>query len=192
MNNFLDTYNQTKEMFDSHLKEYLDSFNYFPQFDEALRYSLNAGGKRLRPVLMIECAKMLGLSIERIMPFAIAIELIHTYSLIHDDLPCMDNDNLRRGKPTNHVVFGEDMAVLAGDGLLNLAIEITIKNAEKDNFENYLKTVNQLFWSAGPEGMIGGQAIDVFNTGEFQSLDELKAMHIKKTGALFLSACIIL
>lgn len=190
MYNFSLKYAETKELFESSLKEYLGSFNYYPPLDGAMQYSLNAGGKRLRPVLMIECSKMLGLSAKRIMPLAIAIELIHTYSLIHDDLPCMDNDDLRRGKPTNHVVFGQDMAVLAGDGLLNLAMEISLNGIEKDNCESYINAIAKLFASAGPEGMIGGQAIDIINTGKFQSLDNLKTMHRKKTGALFTSACL--
>ena len=180
MNTFLDKYNSTKVFFEKKLKEYIKSFDYYPRLDEAMEYSLNAGGKRLRPVLMIECAKMLGLSQDRIIPLAIAIELIHTYSLIHDDLPCMDNDDLRRGKPTNHKVFGEDMAVLAGDGLLNLAMEISLDAIESDNCENYMKAVKLLFASSGPEGMIGGQAIDILNTGKFQASDDLKLMHSKK------------
>ena len=190
MNDFLTTYSAAKQRFEKSLTEYLDSFDHFPKLDEAMKYSLTAGGKRLRPVLMMECAKMLGLDEGRIMPLAIAIEMIHTYSLIHDDLPCMDNDTLRRGKPTNHVIFGEDMAVLAGDGLLNSAFEAAIKGIEKENCENYLAAVRQLFSSSGAEGMVGGQAIDIASTGNFQSLAELKTMHSKKTGALFMSACL--
>ena len=190
MSDFLNTYNSTKEIFEKNIEKYLESFNHFKKLDDAMKYSLNAGGKRLRPVLMIECAKILGLPEKRIMPFAVAIEMIHTYSLIHDDLPCMDNDSLRRGKPTNHVVFGEDMAVLAGDGLLNTAFEIILENIEEDNFVNYFAAVRHLFSSSGAKGMVGGQAIDVENTGNFQDIESLELMHSKKTGALFMSACL--
>ncbi len=190
MSNFLDTYNRTKQEFEKNLQEYLESFDNFPKLDEAMKYSLNAGGKRLRPVLMIECAKILGLEQDKVMPLAIAVEMIHTYSLIHDDLPSMDNDTLRRGKPTNHVVFGEDMAVLAGDGLLNMAFETALNGTPKDNCENYLAAARHLFASAGAAGMVGGQAIDIANTGNFQSLEGLETMHSKKTGALFMSACL--
>jgi len=190
MDEFLRNYNITKGIFEHKLKEYINGFHYYPRLDEAMQYSINAGGKRLRPVLMIECSKMIGLSIDRIIPLAIAIELVHTYSLIHDDLPCMDDDDLRRGKPTNHIVFGEDMSVLAGDGLLNLAMETALGGIESDNCENYIKAVSKLFSSSGPSGMIGGQAIDIINTGKFQSLDDLKLMHSKKTGALFEASCL--
>lgn len=190
MSTFLESYSNTKRIFEDSLKELLDSFDYFEKLDDAMRYSVNAGGKRLRPVLMIECAKMIGLETERIMPLAMAIEMVHTYSLIHDDLPCMDDDALRRGKPTNHKVFGEDMAVLAGDGLLNIAMETALSGLEVGNCENYINAVQKLFSSAGPTGMIGGQAIDIFNIEKFQSLDELKVMHRKKTGALFDASCL--
>jgi len=189
MYNFSENYNTTKSEFDARLNEYLSSFDYYPRLNEAMQYSVDAGGKRLRPVLMIECAKMIGLPTEKIMPLAIAIEMIHTYSLIHDDLPCMDDDDLRRGKPTSHKVFGEDMAVLAGDGLLNLAMETALLGYESEYGDNYINAVKYLFACSGPDGMIGGQVIDIVNTGEFQSLDELKVMHSKKTGALFNACC---
>jgi len=190
MNSFSEKYSLLKTEFEQYLYDFTDSFDYYPPLSEAMKYSLNAGGKRLRPVIMIASAQMLGLDSSRVMPLAAAIECIHTYSLIHDDLPCMDDDSLRRGKPTSHIVFGEDMAVLAGDGLLNLAMETALKSIEKDNCENYLKAVELLFESSGSLGMVGGQAIDVKNTGSFQTLEELKNMHSKKTGALFLASCL--
>ncbi len=190
MYNFVDDYNQTKNIFESNLKKFIDTFNYYPRLGEAMKYSLNAGGKRLRPVLMLRCAELVGLPEANIMPLAISIELIHTYSLIHDDLPCMDDDDLRRGKPTNHIVFGEDMAVLAGDGLLNLAMETALSGLNSDNCKNYINGVKMLFSSSGSDGMIGGQAIDILNTGKFQSIEELKVMHSKKTGALFTASCL--
>lgn len=189
MYNFNKDYNDTKKRFESYLNEFLSSMDYYPRLNEAIQYSINAGGKRLRPVLMMQCAKMLGLSIDAIMPMAIAIEMIHTYSLIHDDLPCMDDDDLRRGKPTNHKVFGEDIAVLAGDGLLNLAMETALSGYSITYGENYVKAVKYLFECSGPSGMIGGQVIDIEHTGKFQSLENLKIMHRKKTGALFNACC---
>lgn len=189
MDNFLQSYNSTKELFEKRLSEYISRMGFYPQLNDAMAYSLKAGGKRLRPVLMIECAKMLGMSAERIMPLAISTELVHTYSLIHDDLPAMDDDDLRRGKPTNHKVYGEAMAILAGDGLLNLAFENAISHVERDNCENYINAVAMLFSSSGADGMIGGQAMDIENTGKFQSIDELERMHRMKTGALFEACC---
>lgn len=189
MYNFTANYNKTKSEFEKRLNEFLSSMNYYPRLNEAMKYSINAGGKRLRPVLMIESAKMIELSLDKIMPLAIAIEMIHTYSLIHDDLPCMDDDDLRRGKPTNHKVFGEDMAVLAGDGLLNLAMETALSGYNSQHDSNYINAVKYLFACSGSDGMIGGQVIDIEHTGKFQSLDQLKIMHSKKTGALFNACC---
>lgn len=190
MYNFNKDYNDTKSQFETKLSEFISTMDYYPRLNEAMQYSVDAGGKRLRPVLMMQCAKMIGLEINKVLPLALAIEMVHTYSLIHDDLPCMDDDDLRRGKPTNHKVFGEDMAVLAGDGLLNLAMETALSGYESKYGDNYVNAVKYLFNCTGPDGMIGGQVIDIEHTGKFQSLDELKIMHKKKTGALFNACCI--
>ncbi len=154
----------------------------------AMRYSLFAGGKRLRPILMLETAKMCGGDEKAVIPFACAMEMIHTYSLIHDDLPAMDNDNLRRGMPTSHIKFGEATAILAGDALLNKAFEI-VSEAETDNAELALKAVSELAKSSGTEGMIGGQVIDMESEGKDISLDELRYLHLLKTGAIIRSSC---
>ncbi|NLU53453.1 MAG: polyprenyl synthetase family protein [Clostridiaceae bacterium] len=153
---------------------------------ESMKYSLTAGGKRLRPVLSLAVCDMLNLDEEKVLPFACAIELIHTYSLIHDDLPCMDNSDFRRGKPTNHKVFGEAMAVLAGDGLLNLAFEIMLNESIKEeNNSLYCARAAKLIADAsGTKGMIGGQVIDIEAVGKKITYDELCQMHKKKTGAL--------
>lgn len=155
---------------------------------EAMRYSVEAGGKRLRPVIMLMTAKMIGLEERDVMPFACALEMIHTYSLIHDDLPAMDNDDLRRGKPTNHKVFGEAMAILAGDGLLNLAME-TVSGA---NFgvpaDRVLRAVGELFTASGFGGMIGGQVVDIESEGKRISHAEMQKIHLMKTGALIRAA----
>ena len=155
---------------------------------KAMEYSLFAGGKRLRPVLMGEVCKMCGGVIEDTVPFAVALEMIHTYSLIHDDLPAMDNDDLRRGMPTNHIKFGEANAILAGDALLNRAFEITseVKNIPADIV---LKTMHTIAASSGTEGMIGGQIVDIESENKEISLDELKYIHSLKTGAIIRSAC---
>ncbi len=155
---------------------------------EAMEYSVTAGGKRLRPVIMLMTAKLLGLSFENVLPFAAALEMIHTYSLIHDDLPAMDNDDLRRGKPTNHIVYGEAMAILAGDGLLNLAAETVAKASYTVPSERVLKAVSELFTASGAYGMIGGQVVDIESEGKRITLDELKGIHLKKTGMLIRAA----
>lgn len=150
---------------------------------DAMAYSLFAGGKRIRPVLCMSVCEMLGGKKEDVMPFACALEMIHTYSLIHDDLPCMDDDDLRRGKPTNHKVYGEGIAVLAGDALLNCAVETAVRFSELSP-EATLGCVYALFSASGTEGMIGGQVIDLENEGKKTDAKTLETMHLLKTGAL--------
>lgn len=150
---------------------------------KSMLYSATNGGKRFRPVLSVLVAEMLGSSAEKVLPFATAVEMIHTYSLIHDDLPCMDNDDMRRGKPTNHKVFGEDFALLAGDALLTEAFLIIAKNYSENGFL-VGRLVQLLSEAAGIRGMVGGQAIDL-RAGEKQlSQAELTHLHLLKTGAL--------
>ncbi len=153
---------------------------------QAMEYSLLAGGKRLRPVLSLAVCHMLGGDQNMVLPFACALELIHTYSLIHDDLPCMDNDDFRRGKPTNHKVFGEAMAVLSGDGLLNQAYEMMLTDTIKDQEKCLLRARAALIIAkaAGASGMIGGQVVDMESEGKAISYELLCTMHEKKTGAL--------
>ena len=157
----------------------------------AMEYSLMAGGKRVRPMLVLEFAKLCGGSEEAAMPFACAIEMIHTYSLIHDDLPCMDNDDLRRGKPTNHKVYGEATALLAGNGLLTLAFEtaLSAKAIELNGYEKCAQAAKVLALYEGANGMLGGQMIDLESEGKSVSVDHLKEMDNKKTGALMIAAC---
>lgn len=152
----------------------------------SMRYSIEAGGKRLRPVLALAVCELLDGSIHRVMPFACAVEMIHTYSLIHDDLPSMDNDEYRRGKLTNHMVYGEAMAILAGDALLNLAFETMLKAAVSNTkaLEENVKAMKIIASSSGAEGMIGGQVIDLESEGKSISSDLLERMHKRKTGAL--------
>ncbi len=156
----------------------------------SMKYSLLAGGKRIRPVLTLSICEGLGGNPNEALKIACAIEMIHTYSLIHDDLPSMDNDDMRRGKPTNHKVFGEANAILAGDALLNYAFECIFNAITENNFEKRYILAGQLISGAsGPSGMIGGQIIDIAKEGRSMSLEELIGMHEKKTGALIEAAC---
>lgn len=153
---------------------------------KAMKYSAMAGGKRLRPVLALAVAGMLGGREEDVLPYACAIEMIHTYSLIHDDLPAMDNDDYRRGRLTNHKVFGEAMAVLAGDGLLNLAFETMLNYSSKAGGDSLarIRAMAIIAESAGTKGMIGGQIVDLESEGKDISESTLEYMHRCKTGAL--------
>jgi geranylgeranyl diphosphate synthase type II len=148
--------------------------------DEAMRYSLLAGGKRVRPVLTLATARAIGAEPERFLPVAAAIELIHTYSLIHDDLPAMDDDELRRGQPTSHVKFGEDVAILAGDGLFAEAIRIFCEQPGEPSL--VLEALRELAAATGVGGMVGGQYVDV--TGPEHDAEGLRALHALKTGGL--------
>jgi len=152
----------------------------------AMKYSLMAGGKRLRPVLALAVCEMLDGNRNEILPYACAIEMIHTYSLIHDDLPAMDNDDYRRGVPTNHKVFGEAMAILAGDALLNGAYELMLAASVSDsgNRDARLRAIHIIAQAAGVDGMICGQVVDMESEGKKIDKDTLEYMHRCKTGAL--------
>jgi geranylgeranyl diphosphate synthase, type II len=163
---------------------YLESLRFAAEpgttrLEEAMRYSLLAGGKRIRPVLALATAEALGRAVDDVLPLAAAIEMIHTYSLIHDDLPAMDDDGLRRGKPTCHVAFGEDVAILAGDGLFAEALRLTLTE-QRGEPAHVLAAVREIVSAAGVQGMVGGQFLDV--AGD-RALD-LRRLHELKTGAL--------
>ncbi len=156
---------------------------------DAMRYSLLAGGKRIRPVLTLEACRLCGGTAEDALPFACAVEMVHTYSLIHDDLPCMDNDDLRRGRPTNHKVYGEATAVLAGDALLTAAFEVLAgEGAALLPPERVMEAVSYLAEAAGVRGMVGGQALDMAAEGRALSADEMRELQSLKTGALITAA----
>lgn len=155
--------------------------------DDAMSYSLLAGGKRIRPILLMATAEALGVKGYNFLPVACGLEMIHTYSLIHDDLPCMDNDDYRRGRLTNHKVYGDAMAVLAGDGLLTLAFEVMLEQKNVDA-KALIETVREMAMCAGNFGMVGGQALDLEYEGKQISAEELRKMHAGKTGALFIAA----
>ncbi len=157
----------------------------------AMAYACEAGGKRLRPVLLTAFAVLAGGKADKVMPFACAIEMLHNYSLVHDDLPCMDNSPLRHGKPSVHTAYGEDMAVLCGDALLNRVFEVVLCADVMQDTEAScrLRASYVLARAAGIRGMIGGQTIDLENEGKPISLDLLEELHRKKTGALLTAAC---
>ena len=154
---------------------------------EAMRYSLLSGGKRLRPILMLLSCEVCGGHAEDAVPFACALEMVHTYSLIHDDLPAMDNDELRRGMPTNHVKFGEAMAILAGDALLNRAFEIASSKSSIPA-DRTVAAIRILSEASGAYGMIGGQVIDIESENKAITAEELKHLHALKTGAIIRAA----
>jgi geranylgeranyl diphosphate synthase, type II len=156
---------------------------------EAMRYSLLGGGKRLRPVLVLAACEAVGGKPAAAMGLACAIEMIHTYSLIHDDLPCMDDDDLRHGRPSNHKVYGDAFATLAGDALLTDAFKVLARSgSESIPPRVLLETVAELANAAGSGGMVAGQVIDILGEGKSKSLEELEELHSKKTGALFLAS----
>jgi geranylgeranyl diphosphate synthase type II len=174
-----------------HLLPTTDS--YPPELMDAMRYSVFAGGKRLRPILVLAAAETVGGQTEAVLPAACALEYIHTYSMIHDDLPAMDNDAYRRGKPTNHIVYGEAMAILAGDALLTHAFELLSSPLLADRFPAslLLQVSYCLARAAGSFGMIGGQVVDMASEGQQVDINVLEYMHRHKTAALIEAAVAI-
>ena len=182
------TYAEYQKLVEESLSAQLASLGYIPeQLFEAMDYSLSAGGKRLRPVLLLAACEILGGDVNDALPFACALEMIHTYSLIHDDLPAMDNDDLRRGRPTNHKVYGEGMAILAGDGLLSAAAELvlraSVRMAEKGNIRG-VKAAEAILRRAGVTGMVAGQVMDVTGEGSEPTHDKVDYIHRHKTADL--------
>lgn len=177
---------EKKELIDLFLKEYFSSPSTPSILGESVTYSLFAGGKRIRPILCLAAYEACDGDSEDIMPFASSIELIHTYSLIHDDLPAMDNDDLRRGKPTNHKVFGEGMAILAGDGLLTEAFFMMANSLSNKNIKNtaLIKAIKEIAFVSGIHGMVGGQAQDLLSEDAEPDKETLSFIHKHKTGAL--------
>ncbi len=192
---------RNKDIIDGYLLQLAGTSGKIPDtLLNSMHYSLSAGGKRIRPILAIASCEAVGGRSEDVIQAAIAIELIHTYSLIHDDLPSMDNDDLRRGKPTNHKVFGEATAILAGDGLLTMAFSILsdddknyppippLEKGGKGGFERRLRIIHEIALAAGPEGMVGGQQLDIESEGENIDVTALEELHRMKTGALITAA----
>lgn len=184
------TLEKYKEIFLAQLQNYFDTHkcDIQPIFD-AIKYSIENGGKRIRPAFCYLGSEFMGKSHDYVSNFAIGIEMIHSYSLVHDDLPCMDNDDLRRGKPTSHKVYGEGMAVLAGDALLNMAFEVFLDDPIFD--ENTLKAIKYVAKNSGVNGMIGGQCIDLSNTSKSMfSLEDIRHLNRLKTSCLLQSALV--
>lgn len=165
--------------------DFKDSFQ--NTLHESMKYSIFAGGKRIRPILALKTYELVSEnSYKKALPLASAIEMIHTYSLVHDDLPPMDDDDYRRGKPTNHKIYGESMAILAGDALLNLAYETMINSISKDceNVHGHIEAIKKISKASGSAGMIGGQAVDIESNEAILSEEQLTFIHNKKTSAL--------
>ena len=169
---------------------------YFPlepahphRLTESVRYSLLSGGKRIRPILLLAACEAVGGDTQGALPYGCALEMIHAYSLIHDDLPAMDDDALRRGRPTNHIVFGEGLAILAGDALLTEAFDLLTRSAAAaPQPRRALRAMHEIAAAAGARGMIGGQAADLAAEGRAPDLATVEFIHVRKTGALILAA----
>lgn len=179
-------YEDRKKLVNSYLEKRMQKKG-ISRVDEAMKYSLLAGGKRIRPLLLMATADTVGGNGYNYLPVACGLEMIHTYSLIHDDLPLMDNDDYRRGILTNHKVYGDGMALLAGDALLTLAFEVMLeqKNVSSDVL---VETIREVAMCAGNYGMVGGQALDIDAEGKEISMTELNTLHAAKTGAMFIAA----
>ncbi len=177
-------------LIEENLRNYIPSKNVTERnLIQSMEYSLTAGGKRIRPLLVLEFCRLCGGAVEEALPLACAVEMIHTYSLIHDDLPCMDNDDYRRGKLSNHKVFGEDIALLSGDALQSLAFQTATSGITAENAFRVARAVNNLAYYCGACGMVGGQVIDIEHENKTADITILREMDNKKTGAIIKSAC---
>ena len=187
-------YEDYKKIIDEHLLDFIPNIdNKSISLYESMKYSLTAGGKRLRPVLLLAACDFAGGDIREALPYACAMEYIHTYSMIHDDLPAMDNDDLRRGLPTNHKVYGEALAILAGDGLLTSAFEAMNKDLmlyfdDAEKMAKRIRAINAIAKGAGCRGMVAGQVSDIEGESNEYSNEMLEYIHINKTGALIIAA----
>ncbi len=183
-----------KKLIEEHILDFLPDIDHKSiTLYESMKYSLTAGGKRIRPILLLAAAEFTGCKIEAAIPYACALEYIHTYSLIHDDMPCMDDDDLRRGMPTNHKVFGEAMATLAGDGLQAAAFEAMTKDMfmyfdDSVQLKNRIRAAHEIVKGSGCRGMVAGQVADIENENKACSGEMLDYIHINKTAALIVAA----
>ncbi|BAF59375.1 geranylgeranyl pyrophosphate synthase [Pelotomaculum thermopropionicum SI] len=185
MMNFKEELKKKAALVEEALERYLPPPDaYPPLIHHAMRYSVLGGGKRLRPALVMAGAEAVGGNAADVLPAACAVELIHTYSLVHDDLPAMDNDDYRRGRLTNHKVYGEAAAILAGDALLTLAFEL-LANNDRARPENIVRVIREAAAAAGTMGLIGGQVVDTFSAGKEIDESTLEYIHRHKTGALY-------
>ena len=182
---FKEQLKEYQEVINKELEKYLRK-NDCPEkvLNTSMEYSLMAGGKRLRPILVLATYKLFNEEIEKCMPYAVAIEMVHNFSLIHDDLPALDNDNFRRGRLTNHKAFGENVAILAGDALLSHAFEVMANAAARFSDGRGIAAMQAIAHGAGVYGMVAGQVVDVINDGKKVDADTLRFIHTKKTGAM--------
>jgi Geranylgeranyl pyrophosphate synthase len=181
--------NERRMYVDTKLDEYLPKECEYPEIIfKSMRYSVFAGGKRIRPIMLLAVNRMFGGSDDIAAPYACALEMIHTYSLIHDDLPAIDNDNFRRGRLTNHKAFGEDIAILAGDALLTHAFEVMSEAVCKSQDINGVRAMNAIAHGAGVNGMVVGQVVDVISDGKKLNKETLDFIHLNKTGAMIQGA----
>ena len=185
MSNLNEKLNEYNALTEARMQEYLCKSDIPEELRKVMSYSVFAGGKRLRPALVLASCELFCDNIEKALPFACAIEFIHTYSLVHDDLPSMDNDDWRRGRLTSHKVFGEDKAILAGDGLLSYAFDIMLENCKDENSINAARYISR---AAGVNGMVAGQWVDVSSNGKKITEDLMHYIHINKTAALIIGA----
>ncbi|MCH4888824.1 polyprenyl synthetase family protein [Acidaminobacter sp. JC074] len=185
--NFKESLHNKAQVVEKHLATFFNEHQneFEKKLHDSMKYSLLSGGKRIRPILALEIGRLFGAHESQVIDYACAIEMIHTYSLIHDDLPAMDDDDLRRGKKTNHIVYGEAMAILAGDGLLNYAFELMSDKAISMNHVNAMKAVSK---ASGHQGMIGGQVADIMSEDQGGDADILHYIQMNKTSALLTCA----
>lgn len=191
MINIKDYFNENRESVNTYIEGLLKEVDKYPNYlHDSMRYSLMAGGKRLRPILVIASAEAVGGRRENVLPFAVAIEMIHTYTLIHDDLPAMDDDELRRGRPTCHKEFGEATAILAGDALLTYAFEVMSNLSLMPNSspDNVIRAINEVAKRVGVSGTIGGQMADILCEGVGGTIPLLEYIHTHKTGEMILAS----
>ncbi len=192
VDSFLHNLNNKKDFIEDNLTKCISTTCHPSIIHEAMHYTVFNGGKRIRPIMVLEGASLAGAEPEKVLPTACAIELIHTYSLVHDDLPAMDDDDIRRGKATCHIKYGEDIAILTGDALLTLAFELIASNSEISgvSYQSVVRVVKEVAQAAGSQGMIGGQVIDLASEGKAIDYEALINLHSLKTGQLFKASII--
>lgn len=181
---------EKKTLIDKAINFYFSKYAFPKELCDSMRYSIIDSGKRIRPILAISTAEIFDTPVDIVIPFAVAIEAIHTYTLIHDDLPAMDNDDFRRGKPTNHKVFGEAIAILAGDAMLTEAFHIMTQETINKNipFKKAILAINEIAKRCGVNGVVGGQAVDILSENKKIDFTTLEYIHTHKTGALILAS----
>lgn len=181
---------EKKTLIDKAINYYFSKYTFPKELCDSMRYSIIDSGKRIRPILAISTAEIFDTPVDIVIPFAVAIEAIHTYTLIHDDLPAMDNDDFRRGKPTNHKVFGEAIAILAGDAMLTEAFHIMAEETinKKISFKKAILAINEIAKRCGVNGVVGGQVVDILSENKKIDFTTLEYIHTHKTGALILAS----